>query len=79
MAILVGTEIRSLNICVVKNIIFPSLKEIVMEEYIPDITNGMMVCLIRAGSDLIHSEIWKFFLVARDCYTREVVKKVLKM
>ena len=45
-----------------------------MEEYLPDITNDMMMCLIRAGSVLIRSEIWKFFLIARDGYTREVIK-----
>ena len=45
-----------------------------MEEYLPDITNDMMNCLIRAGSVLIRSEIWKFFLIARDGYTREVIK-----
>ena len=33
-----------INIDVVKRIIFPTLKEIVMEEYLPDITNDMMVC-----------------------------------
>ena len=34
-----------------------------------------MVCLIKAGSVFIRSEIWKFFLIARDGYTREVIKK----
>ena len=63
-----------ININIVKHIIFPTLKEIVMEEYLPDITNDMIVCLIRAGSVLIRSEIWKFFLTARDGYTREVIK-----
>ena len=33
-----------------------------------------MICLIRAGSVIIRSEIWKFFLTARDGYTREVIK-----
>ena len=55
-----------LNVNIIKNIIFPTLKEIVMEEYLPDITNDMMICLIRAGSVIIRSEIWKFFLTARD-------------
>ena len=50
-----------------------------MEEYLPDITNDMMICLIRAGSVLIRSEIWKFFLIARDCYTCEVIKKSPKI
>ena len=57
-----------ININIVKNIIFPTLKEIVNQmeeyEYLPDITNNMMVCLIRAGSVHIRSKIWKFFLVA---------------
>ena len=48
--------------------------EIVMEEYLPDITNNMIMCLIRAGTVLIRSEIWKFFLTARNGYTREVIK-----
>ena len=46
----------------------------IMEEYLSDITNDMMVCLIKAGSVIIRSETWKFFLTARDGYTREVVK-----
>ena len=49
-----------------------------MEEYLPDITNDMMVCLIRAGSVIIRSEIWKFFFTARDGYTREVIKSSSK-
>ena len=64
-----------INIDIVKHIIFPTLKEIVMAEYLPDITNDMMVCLIKAGSVFIRSEIWKFFLIARDGYTREEIKK----
>jgi len=64
-----------ININIVKHIIFPTLKEIVMEEYLPDITNDMMVCLIKAASVFFRSEIWKFFLIARDGYTREVIKK----
>ena len=35
----------------------------------------MIVCLIKAGSVIIRSEIWKAFLTARDGYTREVIKK----
>ena len=38
----------------------------------------MIVCLIRAGSVFIRSETWKFFLTARDGYTREVVKSYPK-
>ena len=45
-----------------------------MEEYLSDITNDMIVCLIRAGSVVIRSETWKFFRTARDGYTREVIK-----
>ena len=64
-----------ININIVKNITFPTLKEFVMEEYLPDITNEMIVCLIKAGSVIIRSEIWKAFLTARDGYAREVIKK----
>ena len=49
-----------------------------MEEYLSDITNDMMVCLIRAGSVIIRSEIWKYFLTARDGYSREVIKSIPK-
>ena len=45
-----------------------------MEEYLPNITNDMRMCLIRAGSVIIRSELWKFFLIARDGYTCEVIK-----
>ena len=38
----------------------------VMEEYLSDITNDMIVCLIRAGSVIIRCEIWKAFLTIRD-------------
>ena len=57
-----------LNVKMCKNIIFPTLNEIVIEEYLPDITNDRMICLIRAGSVIIRSEIWKFSLIARDGY-----------
>ena len=67
-----------LNVNIIKNIIFPTLKEIVMEEYLPDIKNDMMICLIRAGSVIIRSEIWKFFLTATDGYTHEVIKSCSK-
>ena len=63
-----------LNVDITKKIIFPTLKELIMEEYLSDITNDMIICLIRAGSVIIRSDIWKFFLTARDGYTREVVK-----
>ena len=67
-----------LNIDITKKIIFPTLKEMIMEEYLSDITNDMIVCLIRAGSVIIRSEIWKYFLTARDGYTREVIKSIPK-
>ena len=67
-----------LNIDITKKIIFPTLKEMIMEEYLSDITNDMMVCLIRAGSVIIRSEIWKYFLTARDGYTIEVIKSIPK-
>ena len=49
------------------------MKEIVMEEYLPDITNDMMIRLIPAGSVLVRSEIWKFFVITRDGYKLEVL------
>ena len=42
------------------------LKEIVMEEYLSDISNNMLVCLLRAGTVIISCEIWKHFLTIRD-------------
>ena len=67
-----------LNIDITNKIIFPTLKEMIMEEYMSDITNDMMVCLIKAGSVIIRSEIWKYFLTARDGYSREVIKSTPK-
>ena len=67
-----------LNIDITKKIVFPTLKEMIMEEYLSDITNDMMVCLIKAGSVIIRSEIWKYFLTARDGYSREVIKSTPK-
>ena len=37
-----------------------------MEEYLSDISNDMMVCLLRAGTVIIRCEIWKHFLSVRD-------------
>ena len=37
-----------------------------MEEYLSDITNDMIICLIRAGSVITRCEIWKTFLTIRD-------------
>ena len=38
----------------------------VMEEYLSDISNDMIVCLLRAGTFIIRCEIWKHFLTVRD-------------
>ena len=38
----------------------------VMDEYLPDISNDMIVCLLRAGTVIIRCEIWKHFLTVRD-------------
>ena len=45
-----------------------------MEEYLPDITNDMIVCQIQAASVINRSEIWKMYLTARDGYKREADK-----
>ena len=42
------------------------LKEKAMEEYLSDISNDMLVCLLRAGTVIIRCEIWKNFLSIRD-------------
>ena len=55
-----------INITLCQKVIFPTLKEIVMEEYLSDISNDMIVCLLRAGTVIIRSEIWKKFLCVRD-------------
>ena len=38
-----------LNITIFQKVIFPTIKEMVMEEYLSDITNDMIVCLIRVA------------------------------
>ena len=38
----------------------------VMEEYLSDKTNDMIVCLKRAGLVIIRCKIWKAFLTIRD-------------
>ena len=55
-----------INITICQKVIFPKLKEMVMEEYLSDINNDMMVCLLRAGTVVIRCEIWKHFLSVRD-------------
>ena len=54
------------NITICQKVIFPTLKEMVMEEYLSDISNDMIVCLLRAGTVIIRCEIWKHFLFIRD-------------
>ena len=38
----------------------------VMDEHLSDITNDMIVCLVRAGLVIVRCEIWKTFLTIRD-------------
>ena len=45
---------------------FSNDKDMVMEEYLSDITNDMIVCLIRAGSVIIKCKNLKAFLTIRD-------------
>jgi len=51
-----------INITLCQKVIFPTLKEMVMEEYLSDISNDMILCLLRAGTVIIRSKIWKIFL-----------------
>ena len=39
-----------INITICQKVIFPTLKEMVMEEYLSDISNDMIVCLYGAGT-----------------------------
>ena len=55
-----------INVTICKKVIFPTLKEMVMEEYLSDISNDMMVCLLRAGTVIIRCESWKNLLFVRD-------------
>ena len=55
-----------INITICQQVISPTLKEMVMEEYLSYINNDMMVCLLRAGTVVIRSKIWKHFLSVRD-------------
>ena len=52
------------------------LKEMVMEEYLSDITDDMMVCLLRAGTVIIRCEIWKTFLSVRDGLVNNAMKNI---
>jgi len=55
-----------INITLFQKVILPMLKEMVMEEYLSDISNDMIICLLRAGTVIIRCEIWKHFLTVRD-------------
>ena len=37
-----------------------------MDEYLSDINNDTIVCLLRAGTVIVRCEIWKHFLTVRD-------------
>ena len=54
------------------------MKEMMMEEYLSDISNDMIVCLIRAGTVIIRSEIWKYFLCVRNSVITEKPDNMLK-
>ena len=49
----------------------------IMEEYLSDISNDMIVCLIRAGTVVIRCEIWKYFLCVRDSLVNENLDNML--
>ena len=46
-----------IDITLCQKVIFPTLKEMVMEEYLSDISNDMIVCLLRAGTVIFRSKI----------------------
>ena len=60
-----------INITLFQTVIFPTMKEMIMEDYLSDISNDMIVCLIRAGTVVIRCEIWKYFLCVRDSLIKE--------
>ena len=60
-----------INITLFQKVIFPTMKEMIMEDYLSDISNDMIVCLIRAGTVVIRCEIWKYFLCVRDSLIKE--------
>ena len=55
-----------INITLFQKVVFPVIKEMVMDEYLSDISNDTIVCLIRAGTVILRCEIWKHFLAIRD-------------
>ena len=67
-----------INITIFQQVIFPTMKEMMMEEYLSDISNDMIVCLIRAGTVIIRSEIWKYFLCVRNSVITEKPDNMLK-
>jgi len=64
-----------INITLCQKVIFPTLKEMVVEEYLSDINNDMRVCLLRAGTVIIRSEIWNKFLCIRDGLINKTLDK----
>ena len=66
-----------INITIFQKVIFPTVKEMIMEEYLSDISNDMIVCLIRAGTVVIRCEIWKYFLCVRDSLINENLDNML--
>jgi hypothetical protein len=42
-----------INITLFQKVIFPTMKEMIMEDYLSDISNDMIVCLIKAGMVVI--------------------------
>jgi hypothetical protein len=66
-----------INITIFQKVIFPTVKEMIMEEYLSDISNDMIVCLIRAGTVVIRCEIWKYFLCVRDSLVNENLDNML--
>ena len=57
-----------INITLFQKVVFPMIKEMVMDEYLSDINNDAIVCLLRAGTIIVRCEIWKHFLIVRDNY-----------
>ena len=54
--------LMNINLC--KEVIFPTLKEMVLEQYLSDIDNDMMVCLIRTGMVIMICKFLKSYLTA---------------
>ena len=66
----------SITLC--QKVNFPMLTEMVMEEYLSDISNDMMVCLLRAGTVIIRCEIWKNFLSVRDGFINKAMENIFR-